>query len=85
MSENLKKLCQGVEAISSGVEIRLIPSESERGKWSIVVAVRDAILIWTDFAPIDESVDKALSKLAAISTRMMAAVRRKSEPPSGSD
>ena len=81
MSEKLQHLCQGVTAISPGIEIRLKTSESEPDKWSVVIAVGDAILIYTDYVPFDDAIDVALVKLAHISSRMMAAVRQKSEPP----
>jgi len=84
VSDKLQKLCQGVEAISPQAEIKFVPSSSDQGKWSVVVAVGDAILVYTEYAAIDDAIAQALKKLAAISTRMLAAVRRKSEPPPGS-
>jgi len=81
MNDKLDKLCQGVAAIAPGIEIRLKPSETEEGQWSVVVSVGDVILIATDFAPLDEALGRALGKIASISTRMMAAVRNKSDPP----
>ena len=77
----LVKLCQGAAAIAPGIEIRFKPSETAAGQWAVMLSVGDAILVYTDYAPLDDALDRALSKLASISTRMMAAVRQKSEPP----
>jgi hypothetical protein len=47
----------------------------------MAVAGGAAILINTDFGPIDEVLDQALRRLAAISTRTLAAVRQSPLPP----
>jgi hypothetical protein len=73
--EKLEKLCTGVRAIAPGIEIRLKPSEGEVGKWSVIVSAGDAILVYTDYEPLDGALTTALAKLASISQRMLAAVR----------
>lgn len=80
MSDKLHKLCHAVAAIAPGIEIRLRPGAAKPDEWSVVVAAGDAILVCTDYEPIDDALDHALGKIAGISTRMMAAVRP-SEPP----
>lgn len=80
MSDSLHKLCQAVAAISPGIEIRIRQSAAEPDEWSVVVAASDAILVCTDYGPLDVALGIAVGKLAGISTRMMAAVRP-SEPP----
>lgn len=85
--EKLIKLCKGVRAIGHGAEVRIKPSEIISDEWSIMIFVGGAIISFTDFLPIEEALDQALSKLASISSRMMAAIRQgpppSSEPPFG--
>lgn len=73
--EKLEKLCTGVRAIAPGIEIRLKPSEGEAGKWSVIVSAGDAILVYTEYVPLDDALHAALVKIASISQRMLAAVR----------
>jgi hypothetical protein len=42
-----------------------------------------AFIIHSDFGTLDEALDQALSKLAGISSRMMAAIRQPSSEPPG--
>lgn len=80
-TDKLKRLCHGVRAIAPTTEIQLKPSETEPEHWAVMVVAGAAILIHTDFAPLDQSLDQACVKLASISTRMMAAVRQSDRPP----
>ncbi len=68
----------GVEA---GVDIRLVPSALAPGHWSVMVWAGDLILLNTDFDTLDRSLDQALTNLAKISQRMMAAVRPTDSTP----
>jgi hypothetical protein len=79
--EKLIKLCKSVRAIGNGAEIRIKPSEILSDEWSIMIFVGAAIISFTDFLPLDAALDQALSKLASISSRMMAAIRQ-GPPPS---
>jgi hypothetical protein len=81
--EKLGKLCKGVRAIGNGAEIRIKPSEVVSDQWSIMIFVGAAIISFTDFLPLEEALDQSLSKLASISSRMMAAIRQ--GPPPSSD
>lgn len=80
--ERFRKFCEGVRAIAPGVEIHIRPSESVKDHWSILVYVGAAIILYTDYAPLDDVVAYASSKLAGISTRMMAAIREVPAIPS---
>jgi hypothetical protein len=71
----LEKLCKGVRAIAPGVEVRIKTSEVIHDHVSIMVVAGAAVLIFTDFAPLEESLAQACHKLASISSKMMAAVR----------
>jgi hypothetical protein len=88
----LHKLCEGVRAIAPGIEVRIKASEGMSDQYSIMVVAGAAILLYTDYLPLEESLAQACSKLASISSRMMAAVRPPHEagsstepapPPSG--
>lgn len=81
--EKLIKLAKGVRAIGNGAEIRIKPSEVLSDEWSVMIFVGAAIILFTDFLPLDRAIDQALSKLASISSRMMAAIRQ--EPPPSSE
>jgi len=63
------------------MEIHFTPSESEPEKWAVLIVANGAIIVNTDFDVVDKSVEQALSKLAKISARMMAAVRPSNPPP----
>lgn len=83
----LQKLCDGVRAIAPGIEVRIKNSEVLSGEYSIMVVAGAAILLHTDYAPLEDSLSQACMKLASISNRMMAAVRpapetEPSPPPS---
>jgi cysteine sulfinate desulfinase/cysteine desulfurase-like protein len=77
----LEKLCHGVRAIAPTTEIHLKPSETQPGHWAVMVVAGAAIVIYTDFAPIEISLEAACKKLSSISARMMAAVHPSSPPP----
>lgn len=55
--------------------MRIKTSEVFSDQFSVVVVAGAAVVIFTDFAPLEESLDNACRKLASISSRMMAAVR----------
>jgi hypothetical protein len=81
-SDKLQKLCKGVRAIGSGFEIHLKPSDEKPEEWAVlVVAGGAAILINTDFADLDNTLDQACSRLASVSQRTLAAVRPSKPPP----
>jgi hypothetical protein len=80
--EKLQKLCKGVRAIGPSFEIHLKPSDQNPDEWAVmVIAGGAAILVNTDFAPIEESVDQALRRLTAISQKTLVAVRQSNPPP----
>lgn len=81
-ADKLKRLCKGVQAIGSGFEVHLKPSEDRPDEWAImVVAGGAAVLVNTDFGTLEASLDQACSRLASISQKTLAAVRPSSPPP----
>lgn len=80
--ERFRKFCDGARAIASGVEIHVRPSEAVKEHWSILVYVGAAIILYTDYGSLDDAVAQANSKLAGISSRMMAAIREVPAIPS---
>jgi hypothetical protein len=79
--ERLEKLLAGVRAIGPGIEVRFTPSQVLSDQWSVTVIAGSAILIYTDFDIIENALAEACQKLASISSKMMAAVRRTDPPP----
>jgi hypothetical protein len=79
--ERLERLLAGVRAIGPGIEIRITPSSVLSDQWSVTVIAGSAILIYTDFDIIENALAEACRKLASISSKMMAAVRRTDPPP----
>lgn len=82
MLDKLQRLCKGVRTIGSSFEIHLKPSDQNPEEWAVmVVAGGAAVLVNTDFAPIEDSIDQALRRLAAISQKTLVAVRQSNPPP----
>ncbi len=81
LTDKLVKLCHGVQAVGPGIEIQIKPSETEPGKWSIVVIAGAVIIFATDFERLEIALDAACAKIASMSTRMMAAVSKSTPPP----
>jgi len=79
-ADKLMKLCHGVQAVGTGIEIQLKPSETA-GQWSIVVIAGAVILFATEFTTLEKALDQACQKIASMSTRMMAAVTQSTPPP----
>ena len=77
MDTKLEKLCKGVRAIAPGIEVHIKASQSQSDPdcWSVIVIAGAAVLIYTDFAPLEDALADACNKLAKISSKMMAAVR----------
>ena len=82
VTDKLQRLCNGVRTVGSGFEIHLKPSEDHPAEWAImVVAGGAAVLVNTDFGPLSQALDQALSRLASVSQRTLVAVRPSSPPP----
>jgi len=74
-TDKLKKLCKGVRAVSPGLKIELTASVDHPDQWCITVSASSVILVFTDFGPLDKVLGFAISKLANISQRTLAAVK----------
>jgi hypothetical protein len=74
-TDKLKALCKGVRSISSGFEIKLTASSENPEHWCITIGTRDAIVVYTDFGLLENVVSLAISKLANISQRTLAAIK----------
>jgi hypothetical protein len=85
--DRLEKLLAGVRAIGPGIEVRFTPSETSGAleAWSVTVVAGSVILIYVDFDTVDNVLATACVKLASMSSRMMAAVRRTDPPPAPED
>lgn len=75
MDNKLEKLCKGVRAIAPGIEVHIRASEVLSDQWSVVVIAGAAVLIYTEYGNLEDSLAEACKKLASISSKMMAAVR----------
>lgn len=73
-SDKLKALCAGARAISPGLEVKMVASSDDPDQWSVVVSVSSVILIWTEYAPLDKALDRALHKLASMSQHTLEAI-----------
>ena len=73
--DRLKTLCKGVRSISPGFEITLTASKENPEHWCITIGTRDAIVVYTDFGFLDTVVSLAISKLANLSQRTLAALK----------
>jgi len=75
-TDKLKALTKGVRALSPAFEIRLVPSKENPDHWAVFVEITNAVvIIETDFGLLDNVLGLAISKLANISQRTLAAVR----------
>lgn len=73
--DKLKALCKGVRAISPGFEIKLTASSDNHEHWCITIGAPHAIIVYTDFGLLDTVIGLALSKLANISQKTLAAIK----------
>jgi hypothetical protein len=74
-TDKLKALCKGVRSISPGFEVKLTASSDNPEHWCVTVGSRDAIIVYTDFGLLDTVIGLAISKLANVSQRTLAALK----------
>jgi hypothetical protein len=78
-TDKLLKLCNGVRAISPGMEVKVISSQDNVTHFSVAVCVSSVVIFATDFGLLDTVLSLAISKLANISQRTLAAVKPSDE------
>jgi hypothetical protein len=74
-TDKLMTLAKGVRAISPGLKIEITNSESNPDQFCISVAASSVIIIFTGFGTMESVLSLAISKLANISQRTLAAVK----------
>jgi len=72
--DKLRALCNGARAISPGLEVKIVASDREPERWCVTIGASSVVLVWTEYAPLEDALDQALRKLASISHRTLAAV-----------